>query len=111
VVAHVERSRCVLLNHEDSRARRANLGDDLERALDDVRREAERGLIEQDELRPRHQRAADCKHLLLAPRQRSARLQSPLRQAWKLFKDACLLPSTPPLALISSAAIFAPLAT
>jgi hypothetical protein len=64
-----------------------------------------------NELRPRHQRAADCKHLLLAPRQRSARLQSPLGQAWKLFKDACLLPSTPPLALISSAAIFAPLAT
>ena len=40
--------------------------DDLENLLDDLRREPHRRLVEQDHLRPRHQRAADGAHLLLA---------------------------------------------
>ena len=46
----------------------------LEDLLDDERREAERGLVEQEQLRPAHQRAGDGEHLLLAARQRAAAL-------------------------------------
>ena len=39
-----------------------------------MRREAERRLVEQQQLRPRHQRARDRQHLLLAARQRAGAL-------------------------------------
>ena len=41
----------------------------------------ERGLVEQEQPRPAHQRARDGEHLLLAPRQRAAALVEPLAQA------------------------------
>jgi hypothetical protein len=39
---------------------------DLEDLFDDLGREAHRGLVEQDQLRARHQRTADHAHLLFA---------------------------------------------
>ncbi len=50
VIAHVQCGRRILLNHKDGRAGRANVGDDIEGALDNVGGETERRLIEQDEL-------------------------------------------------------------
>src|SRR5512147_998571 len=41
---------------------------DLEDLLDELRREPHRGLIQQDHPRPRHERAPDRGHLLLAAR-------------------------------------------
>ena len=66
--------------------------DDVEGALDDVGREPERGLVEHDELRPRHQRAADREHLLLAARQRAGGLVPPLGEPRKLLEDASACP-------------------
>src|SRR5215470_20220062 len=68
VIAHVERGGRILLHHENGRAGRANVGDNVERTLDDIGSEAERRFIEQDELGLRHQGSADRKHLLLAAR-------------------------------------------
>ena len=53
---------------------RLSRAQDLEQLLDDQRREAERGLVEQHQARPQHQRAADRQHLLLAARQRAGLL-------------------------------------
>src|SRR5215471_2921785 len=41
---------------------------DSEDLLDDLRRESERGLVEQDHARPRHERAPQRRHLLLSAR-------------------------------------------
>src|SRR5690606_41537472 len=49
----------------------------VEDLLDDERGEPQRRLVEQEQLRPRHQRAADRQHLLLAARQRAAALHAP----------------------------------
>src|SRR4051812_24569468 len=46
-------------------------------------RKTERGLVEQQKARSRHQRASDGEHLLLATRQRAATLVQPLLQARK----------------------------
>src|ERR1700736_6249143 len=51
-----------------------DLADHLEDLLDDERRQPQRGLVEQQQARPAHQRAADRQHLLLAPRERAAAL-------------------------------------
>ena len=48
----------------------ATFAEDL---LGQHRREAHRGLVEQQQLRARHQRAADRQHLLLSARQRAGR--------------------------------------
>ena len=45
------------------------------------RREAERGLVEQQQPRPAHQRPGDGQHLLLAARHRAAPLVDPLLEA------------------------------
>ena len=72
----------VLLDEEHGQAlARVELGDDLEDLLDDERREPERGLVEQQQLRPAHQRARDGEHLLLAARQRAAALVQALLEA------------------------------
>jgi hypothetical protein len=44
------------------------------------RREAERGLVEQEQLRPGHQGAAEGEHLLLPTRERAGRLPAALPQ-------------------------------
>jgi hypothetical protein len=49
-----------------------DLDDDLEDLLDELRRQAHRRLVEEQQLRLGHQRAADGEHLLLAAGQRAA---------------------------------------
>jgi hypothetical protein len=69
----------VLLDEQDGHAVVAvELADDLEDLLDVERRQAERGLVEQQQLRPAHQRAGDRQHLLLAARQRAGALLAAL---------------------------------
>ena len=70
-VGGVERHQRVLLDEQDRRALRVDLADDLEDLLDEDRREPHRRLVEQQQLRPRHERAPDREHLLLAAGERS----------------------------------------
>jgi hypothetical protein len=67
----------VLLGNQDRRPfaidERQN-GKDL---ADDARREAERRLVEQQQPRPRHQRASNREHLLLAARKHARCLVAP----------------------------------
>src|SRR5258708_17203647 len=65
-----------------------DLADHLEDLLDDERREAERRLVEQQEARAAHQRAADRQHLLLAARERAAALAPAPLAAGKEREDA-----------------------
>ena len=44
---------------------------ELEDPRDDLRRESERGLVEEQQLRPRHERACDGELLLLAAREQA----------------------------------------
>ena len=64
----------VLLDQQHGGALRVDLGDDLEDLRDHHRRQPHRGLVEQQHLRPGHQRPADREHLLLAAGQRAADL-------------------------------------
>src|ERR1700722_20328035 len=78
----VEREFDILLDQQD---RGAAFVDGLERLmhfLDHFWREAMAGFIEQQQLWPHHQGAADRNHLLLASRQRSRELSVSLPQAW-----------------------------
>src|SRR4051812_45999708 len=77
----VERVVGVLLDEHDRRALRVDLADDLVDAVDDDRREPERRLVEEQELRLRHDRAPDREHLLLAAGHRPALLALALLQA------------------------------
>src|SRR5580765_4605520 len=63
-----ERLARVLLHEEHRGADAVDLGDDAEDLLHDDGRQAERGLVEHEDARPRHERAADGEHLLLAAR-------------------------------------------
>src|SRR6266571_3919812 len=56
----------VLLDREDREARLSQPADRLEDFRDDLRGESEARLIEDEDLRARHQRSADRDHLLLA---------------------------------------------
>ena len=70
----------VLLDQQDRRPLGAQAREQLEDLIDDDRREPERGLVEQEQRRPRHERPADREHLLLAARERAAVLAQPLAQ-------------------------------
>ena len=60
--------------------------DDLRHdAVDDERRQAERRLVEQEEAGPRHERAGDRHHLLLAARERLGQLMAALAQHRELL--------------------------
>ena len=78
-VRGVERHQRVLLDEQDRRALLVDLLDDVEDPLDEDRREPERRLVEQQQLRARHQRAADRAHLLLAARHRPGLLRRAAR--------------------------------
>src|SRR3954447_20737192 len=71
----------VLLDDQPRVARGADAAPELEDLRHDDRREAHRGLVEEDELRPAHQRAGDGAHLLLAARHRAGELVAALLQA------------------------------
>ena len=83
-----QRHRGVLLDHQDGGALSVDGLDDVEHLLDQHRREAHRRLVHQQQPRPRHQRAPDREHLLLAARQRAAVLVGPLLEAREQRVDA-----------------------
>ena len=60
----------------------------VEDLLGQDRREAHRRLVEEQDRRARHERAAHGQHLLLATRQRSGLLAAPLLQAREEVEDA-----------------------
>src|SRR5579864_9721369 len=62
----VEGGERILLHQEDCRSRFLDLPDRLEDLHLEPVRDADRGLVEQQQLRPSHERAADRHHLLLA---------------------------------------------
>jgi hypothetical protein len=61
----------VLLGQQHRGAGLVDALDHLEHLLDHQRRQAQRGLVEQQRFGPAHQRAADGHHLLLAAGQRA----------------------------------------
>src|SRR3989454_3646388 len=87
-VGHPEGKVRVLLDHEHRGTAPPDVGDDLEGRLHQGRCEAERGLVEQDQPRPRHQRAGDREHLLLAARERARHLPPPISEDRELGGDA-----------------------
>src|SRR5262249_32739898 len=70
----------VLLDQEHRDALCVDCGHDLEDLVDDLRRQAERGLVEEQEPRRRHQRAPDGDDLLLTAGERAGELASALAQ-------------------------------
>src|SRR5262249_44198451 len=58
--------------------------DDLEDVFHDQWRKAKGGLVQENQPRSSHQRAADGEHLLLAARQVTCKKLTPLLQAWKV---------------------------
>ena len=69
-----------LLDHQHGDAALAQFGDDLIDLAHDQRRQAERRLVEQQQLRRRHQGAGDRQHLLLAARELAGLLAEALLQ-------------------------------
>jgi hypothetical protein len=61
--------------------------DHLEQALDQLGREPERKLVDQDRSRPGQQRPADDEHLLLATGKFAGRLATALGEAWEVLED------------------------
>src|SRR5262249_55180014 len=66
-VGHGQRPGRVLLDDHEGVACPLHLDERLEDERDELRREPERWLVEEDELGPRHERPTDGDHLLLAP--------------------------------------------
>ena len=64
------------------------LADDAEELAHDHGRETERRLVEEEQLRPAHQRAAEREHLLLAARERPGALASALLHPREVLGDA-----------------------
>src|SRR5262249_49112226 len=64
----------VLLDEENGSPLPVNLFDRLENRMDQNGRETQRRLVEEKNLRPRHQRPPDREHLLLSARERSRSL-------------------------------------
>src|SRR5216683_3550758 len=67
----IKRDKNVLLDQDERRAFAIDLLNDLDQVVDDVGSQAERELVDHQELRPGHQAAPDRDHLLLAARQRA----------------------------------------
>src|SRR5438093_160822 len=85
VLSEPERHRGVLLGEQDGDARlTVHAADDLEDLVHQHRRQPHRGLVEQHELGPGHERAADRHHLLLAARDVAGLDLAPLRQPGKV---------------------------
>ncbi len=78
----------VLLDEKDGRALAVQLRDRAEDLFDHERREAERGLVHEQEARPRHQRTCHGEHLLLAAREGAGQLRRALPEAGKALEDA-----------------------
>ena len=78
----------VLLDQQDADAALAHGGQRLEQFVGEQRRQAERGLVEQQELGRRHHGAADRHHLLLAAAHGARRLGEAFLQARKQLQHA-----------------------
>ena len=95
-VGHLQSGLGVLLDQQDGGAfgliQPAN---DVEDLFDQQRGKAHRGLVEQEDGGPLHQRPSNRQHLLFPARQRAAALPHPLLQPGKNCKDA----RQPPLEL------------
>ena len=63
------------------------LADDPEELAHDQRREAERRLVEQEQARAAHERAAEREHLLLAARERPGALPATLDHPREVLGD------------------------
>src|SRR3989442_1852264 len=88
VIGEVERRRDVLLDEQDAHALLAVDGaHDAEDLAGDERRESERGLVEEEQARPQHERAPDREHLLLAPGEAPGGLTPSLAQHRKIVVD------------------------
>ncbi|MCY1359950.1 hypothetical protein D9M69_465550 [compost metagenome] len=86
LVRHVQGQHRVLLHHDRGQAFGFAQAPDRRRQLfHDDRREAFHGLVEQQQFRVGHERAADGQHLLLAARKLVAVVAAPLAQARKEF--------------------------
>src|SRR5947207_1883800 len=88
VLRDLERHRRVLLGEQHGDMLLAvQAEDDVEDLLHEHRRQAHRGLVEQHELRPRHERAPDRDHLLLAARDVARLGGAPLLEAREVTVD------------------------
>src|SRR5712692_3775095 len=88
VVRHLECGFRKLLDQQDGHPVLLERLDRPEHLLDDHRGEAHRWFVEQHHLGPRHQRAADRQHLLLAARERAGSLLLALLQTREEGVDA-----------------------
>src|SRR5262245_60694592 len=86
-VGEPQRSQHILFHEEDGDALAIDLGEIREDRGDDDRRQAERRLVEHEQARTRHERAADRHHLLLAARERAGELPPPLGNTRKEVED------------------------
>ncbi len=83
-----QRLRRILLDQNDGHTTAVDFADHIEDPVDHQWRQPHRWFVQQQQLRPRHQRAPDRQHLLLAAGQRSGMLQPPLPQPRKDLVDA-----------------------
>ncbi|KAI3478981.1 hypothetical protein L1887_59004 [Cichorium endivia] len=77
----------VLFHQKHGDALGADGLDDLEDLRNDQRRQAQRGLVQQQQARAAHQRAADGQHLLLAARHGAGALAGAILEAREQFED------------------------
>src|SRR5688500_1062073 len=73
-----EGHRGILLDEKYAGATTLNRQDQIPNLIDDRGSEPERRLVEQQQLGRRHERSADCDHLLLAAREVASQLFPPL---------------------------------
>jgi hypothetical protein len=90
-----QRHRSVLLDQDDGSAHPVDLPHGLADALHELRRESERGLVEQQQARLGHQRPSDREHLLFAPRQQTRPLCPAVVQPREEVVHAGIRLSTP----------------
>ena len=86
-VGELERAVHVLLDEQDGGSLLAQPCQELEDLVDENRCEAERGLVEQEQLRAGHERAPDGEHLLLAAGKRPRHLPGALAQDREELED------------------------
>ena len=80
----------VLLDEKDRDALLVDLADEVEILLDQDRRQAERGFVDQQQFRRPHQAAADRDHGLLAARHGAGELHPAFGQARKRLKISAM---------------------
>src|SRR5678816_1822493 len=87
-VGELDQALHVLVDHQDRLAARAQRGETVPDLLAHHRRQALGGLVEDQEARLGHERAADRQHLLLAARELVAHVRAPLVKTREQLEDA-----------------------